>query len=307
MGWLAGYTAASGTSAHSSATPGRMKPSSELATPCTSKPGSAIQRAGLAAPGTGLASVRSPSIQSATRSSTWLLILIIPSKKLRDSGDNYLDVRRRAAVCPGQAAVVKALENRFDPRIPAAPRRFVWNATVTCRGWLRTGARCAAGSRLAVGHPKGLALTRSRSVRRSPKGCRSTLFLAGNPDGRGRLAPFPPAGRAGDGWPPTGKTVNVAFHTKRHRAIPARIFGRGLKLHCLRAGQHLAHLLQRAHLRFIHVNHHQFDDRPASPASCQPAPKPKTSGPLQAHSSMESRARLQAHTTLDKAYCCGGR
>ena len=105
----------------------------------------------------------------------------------------------------------------------AAPRRFVWNATITCRGWLGPGARCAAGSRLAVGRPKGLALTRSRTVRRSPKGCRPTLFWPAILTAEGDSPPSRWREGRGDGWPPAGLPVIVAFHTKRHRAFGASI------------------------------------------------------------------------------------
>ena len=33
------------------------------------------------------------------------------------------------------------------------------------------------------------------------------------------------------------------------------------RLQCLRAGHHQPHLLQRAYLRLVHVDHHRFDDR----------------------------------------------
>ena len=46
---------------------------------------------------------------------------------------------------------------------------------------------------------------------------------------------------------------------------------RGAKLQLLRSRQHLAHLIHRAHLRFVHVDHHPFDDRYALLAGCPSA------------------------------------
>ena len=43
-------------------------------------------------------------------------------------------------------------------------------------------------------------------------------FVADSPDGRGRLAPFPLAGRAGGRVSASGSDETVVFHTKRHRA-----------------------------------------------------------------------------------------
>lgn len=57
---------------------------------------------------------------------------------------------------------------------------------------------CVAESRLANGHPKGLALTRWRAVRRSPWAVHADE-VACTADGRGRLAPFPGKG-GGMGW-----------------------------------------------------------------------------------------------------------
>ena len=100
-----------------------------------------------------------------------------------------------------------------------------WPLVVSCgtkQSHTRLGcsvrARLVAVSRLAVGHPQGLALTQPHAVKRSPKGCRPESLWADNPAGRGRLAPFPLAGRAGDRWPPAGSTLIVAFHTNWHRA-----------------------------------------------------------------------------------------
>jgi len=86
--------------------------------------------------------------------------------------------------------------------------------------------------------------------------------------------------------------------------IAVRVASRRLELHHLRARQHLTHLLQRAHLGFVHVDHHRFDDRRAPSAGCLPATQSTTSGGPQAHSSVESRAWLQAHTSLDKTPPC---
>ena len=52
--------------------------------------------------------------------------------------------------------------------------------------------------------------------------------------------------------------------------------------------------------RFVHVDHHRLDDRHAAPAGCLLAATSPAPESLQAHSSLGSRARLQAHTSLDK-------
>ena len=61
---------------------------------------------------------------------------------------------------------------------------------------------------------------------------------------------------------------------------------------------------QRAHLGFVHVDHHRIDDRPSSSAGCPSAAKPPVSDPLQAQFPLECRLGLQAHTSLDKTMCC---
>ena len=81
-------------------------------------------------------------------------------------------------------------------------------------------ARRVPGSRLAAGHPKGLPLTRAHGNQHSPKACRARLFLAGKPD-RGRLAPFPLAGRAG-GWVGNGSPVPSTGHGIDHSSISTR-------------------------------------------------------------------------------------
>ena len=43
-------------------------------------------------------------------------------------------------------------------------------------------------------------------------------------------------------------------------AVAALAILRRAKLQLLRSRQHLAHLMHRAHLRFVHVDHHPFDD-----------------------------------------------
>ena len=85
--------------------------------------------------------------------------------------------------------------------IPAssALRRFVWNLTfhvyghsgagIKPRTWVKAGRRPTEGLGLDVGERRS-ALA---------KGLSDKEFLAGKPDGRGRLAAFPLAGRAG-GW-----------------------------------------------------------------------------------------------------------
>lgn len=78
-------------------------------------------------------------------------------------------------------------------RVIAAPRRFVWKATFRtglaprkqrCRPPRRT--RRFAGSRLACGHPKGLALTRRGASRPSVKACRARLFADKPSEAKGR-------------------------------------------------------------------------------------------------------------------------
>ncbi|MBE7427035.1 MAG: hypothetical protein IT503_00090 [Burkholderiaceae bacterium] len=71
------------------------------------------------------------------------------------------------------------------------------------------------------------------------------------------------------------------------------------KLQRLGPLQHLPHLFHGAHLRLVHIDHHRFDDRHAAPAAAR-KPLNRPSQAVQAHSSLESRARLQAHTSLDK-------
>ena len=61
--------------------------------------------------------------------------------------------------------------------------------------------------------------------------------------------------------------------------------------------------------------HHRIDDRSCTRGGPSWAAMPPASGPAQAHSSVESRAQLQAHTSLDKTsagrtrpsapHCCG--
>ena len=80
----------------------------------------------------------------------------------------------------------------------------------------------------------------------------------------------------------------------------ALVASRRLELHLLRTGGHLMRLLQSAHLGFVHVDHHRFDDLLAPSAGCRPAPKSITSDGRQAHSSVASRARLLAHTSWNK-------
>ena len=79
-------------------------------------------------------------------------------------------------------------------------------------GRVKAARRAPAGLGLdAIGWPATL-----------DKGLTAMTFLAGNPDDRGRLAPFPLAGRAGGRVTAGGWGCDVAFHTKRHRAPPAR-------------------------------------------------------------------------------------
>lgn len=68
----------------------------------------------------------------------------------------------------------------------------------------------------------------------------------------------------------------------------------------LRVLQHLTHLLQRSHLRFVHVDHHRFDDRHHPLCSHPLAARNPRQHPTQAHFSPESQGPLQAHTSLDK-------
>lgn len=64
--------------------------------------------------------------------------------------------------------------------------------------------------------------------------------------------------------------------------------------------QHLPNLFQGPNLGFVHVDHHRLDDRLAALTRCPSAAKPPRPDLLQAHISLESRARPQAHTSLDK-------
>ncbi len=91
------------------------------------------------------------------------------------------------------------------------PRRFVWNATFSSvasavgsevnHSWVKAGRRS----------PKGLGLDPAVSRVTFAKGVVSRHFLAGNPEGRGRLAPFPLAGTAGNGWPPRRQNWLLRF------------------------------------------------------------------------------------------------
>ena len=67
------------------------------------------------------------------------------------------------------------------------------------------------------------------------------------------------------------------------------------KLHVARTTQKLPHLLERADLGLVHVDHHQgMIDSPAH------TPKQASTSPVQDHSSLESRLPVQDHTSLDK-------
>ena len=48
-------------------------------------------------------------------------------------------------------------------------------------------------------------------------------FSAGNPDGRGRLAPSRWREGRGEGWPSEAGDVNVAFHTKRIEPVKGAV------------------------------------------------------------------------------------
>ena len=76
----------------------------------------------------------------------------------------------------------------------------------------------AVGSRLPVGHPKGLALTRLPGPGRSPKGCWPRFFWPATLTAEGDSLPSRWREGRGEGWPPEANVVTVAFHTKRHRA-----------------------------------------------------------------------------------------
>ncbi len=93
----------------------------------------------------------------------------------------------------------------------------------------------------------------------------------------------------------------------QHRLDPsaaALVVLGGAKPQRLRSLQHLPHLLHGAHLHLVHVDHHRFDDRRTAPAGCPSAIQPPLPGPVQAQSSLESRARLQTHTSLEKTASC---
>ena len=119
------------------------------------------------------------------------------------------------------------------------------------------------------------------------------------------LGPAVPAQalQAGQHWPTLRAWQPTVLKAPQHRfdpGIPPRVISSGLDLQGLRACQHLAHLLERAHPSFVQVDHHRFDDRLAPPRRCPPAPPCASSAARQAHSALESRAWLQAHTSLDK-------
>ena len=93
--------------------------------------------------------------------------------------------------------------------------------------------------------------------------------------------------------------IEAPQHRFDPRVAPLVILGPP-KLQRLGSRQHLAHLLQGPNLGFVHVDHHPLDDRLAASAGCPSAQHPPPPNRLQAHSSVESRARLQAHISLDK-------
>ena len=82
--------------------------------------------------------------------------------------------------------------------------------------------------------------------------------------------------------------------------IPALVILGPPELQRLGSGQHQPNLLQCVHLHFVHVDHHRFDDQHPVPADSPRAGLPPPSDSSQAHTSLESPARLQAHTSLDK-------
>ena len=72
-----------------------------------------------------------------------------------------------------------------------------WPLVVSCgtkQSHTRLGcsvrARLVAVSRLAVGHPQGLALTQPHAVKRSPKGCRPETFRPATLPAEGDSLPF---------------------------------------------------------------------------------------------------------------------
>ena len=58
----------------------------------------------------------------------------------------------------------------------------------------------APGSRLAAGHPKGLALTRANGNQRSPKACRARFFWPASLTAEGDSLPSRWREGRGDGW-----------------------------------------------------------------------------------------------------------
>jgi hypothetical protein len=83
------------------------------------------------------------------------------------------------------------------------PRRSVWKWH--CQGCGGFGLKPGLCGRVKDGRrpPEGLGLDAVAQPAKLAKGLSANDFLAGKPDGRGRLAPFPLAGRAGDGWAAT--------------------------------------------------------------------------------------------------------
>src|SRR5208282_5827932 len=117
----------------------------------------------------------------------------------------------------------------------------------------------------------------------------------------GQLRPAKAAGGAQVAQHPSalGPLEPVVAKTPQHLGyvlVARRIVTLWLELDRERPAQERPYLIQRADLRFVHVDHHPIDDRP-TPATHKRRPN----HPLQAHTSLESREPpVQAHTSLDK-------
>lgn len=124
----------------------------------------------------------------------------------------------------------------------------------------------------------------------------SRLSLVGwvRPSGRN-----PPFGMAGCGasrlthpWHLTHRSVHRWHHHLRHQ------------FHRTPCQCRISPVVSRTHLRFVHVDHHPIDDQPFAPARRLPAVLSPAQTRLQAHFSLECRAFLQAHTSLEETVTC---
>ena len=90
----------------------------------------------------------------------------------------------------------------------------------------------------------------------------------------------------------TPLVVKLLEHTTDVR-VPLRVVANRQKLGRRAAPEKSLDLLNRAKLRFVHVDHHPPNDQPNSRVT--------SFFRLQAHTSLEIRCPVQAHTSVDKA------